>query len=66
MAARRVPRLSEHYELSALYFFDLGQLEQCWFQLFAAWAYEDEDEKSDDYRAYRGQQIALDLERRAA
>ncbi len=41
----RVPRLSEYYELSALYFFNVGQEAQCWFQLFAAWFYEDEDEK---------------------
>lgn len=58
--AVRVPRLSEAYELSALYFFEIGQPEQCWFQLMAAWAYEDEDEK-ENYRAYAGQQIALDL-----
>jgi hypothetical protein len=43
--ARRVPRLSEYYELSALYFFNLGHDAQCWFQLFAAWFYEDEDER---------------------
>lgn len=40
----RVPRLSEHYEVQALYFFELGG---------------HDDEK--DYRAYRGQQIALEL-----
>lgn len=54
-----VPRLSEHYELAALYYFERGQEHQCWFNLMAAWAYEDEDEK--DYRAYQGQQLELEL-----
>jgi hypothetical protein len=54
-----VPRLSSYYELTALYFWERGQGEQCWFQLFAAWFYEDEDGK--EWSAYRGQQISLDL-----
>lgn len=41
----RVPRLSEYYELSAVYFWQRGQDAQAWFQLFAAWFYEDEDER---------------------
>lgn len=45
MARRRVPRLSEHYEITALYFFNLGNEHSVWFYLFAAWFYEDEDEK---------------------
>jgi hypothetical protein len=55
----RVPRLSEHYELAALYYFGLGQDVQVWFTLMAAWAYEDEDEK--EYRAYQGEQIEFDM-----
>lgn len=43
--ARRVPRLSEHYELTAYYFWTLGNEHSTWFYLFAAWFYEDEDEK---------------------
>lgn len=54
---KTVPRLSEYYELSALYFWDRGQEIQAWFQLMAAWAYEDEDEK--EYRPYAGQQLSL-------
>lgn len=54
-----VPRLSEHYEMAALYYFERGQEHQVWFTLMAAWAYEDEDDK--EYRAYRGQQIELEL-----
>lgn len=56
----RVPRLSEHYETAALYYFGLGQDMQVWFTLMAAWAYEDEDEK--EYRAYAGQQIEFDIQ----
>lgn len=56
---RYVPRLSEYYEMSALYFWERGQEAQCWFQLMAAWFYEDEDEK--EYTAFKGQQISLDL-----
>jgi hypothetical protein len=60
-----VPRLSAYYEMSALFFFERGQDVQCWFQLMAAWAYEDEDEK-ENYRAFQGQQITLDLDQPAA
>lgn len=54
-----VPRLSSYYEMSALYFHERGQEPQCWFQLFAAWFYEDEDEK--EWHPYAGAQISLDL-----
>jgi hypothetical protein len=58
---KRVPRLSEYYELSAVYFFNRGQLEQCWFQLMAAWFYEDEDEK--EWRAgQESSQLELTLD----
>lgn len=45
MARRRVPRLSEHYECWALYWHERGMEISVWFYLFAAWFYEDEDEK---------------------
>lgn len=45
MSRRRVPRLSEHYETAAHYFWTLGQEHSVWFYLMAAWFYEDEDEK---------------------
>jgi hypothetical protein len=53
--ARRVPRLSWHYECYAEYFFVRGLQEdgtiRCseehsiWFYLMAAWFYEDDDEE---------------------
>jgi len=43
--ARRVPRLSEHYEFQAEYWFEMGNMHSVWFYLMAAWFYEDEDEE---------------------
>ena len=43
--ARRVPRLSEHYEFQAEYWFEMGNEHSVWFYLMAAWFYEDEDEE---------------------
>ncbi len=39
-----VPRLSDHYQLMAEYFFIMGNDHSVWFYLMAAWFYEDEDE----------------------
>lgn len=56
----RVPRLSAYYELSAVYFWQRGQDAQAWFQLFAAWFYEDEDGR--EYGAPASPQMELTLD----
>jgi hypothetical protein len=58
--ARRVPRLSEHYETTAYYFWTLGNEHSVWFYLMAAWFYEDEDEK--EYGASTAPQMELTLD----
>lgn len=33
--------MSAYYEMTARFYWERGQPEQCWFQLLAAWFYDD-------------------------